>query len=170
MHEVASKLAGLAVVALAAIGCSHTHRFNQDPPITAMQAHPLAGQVLAIDVSGVPESYRGSAQGHSFNVLGIRSHSMEVVRRAFANETLVADPAQAHAVIRLALQLELSGAFGGTSCNATATCEITRSGRTVVEEVTRTSSIPVMANGGRNCEIATLQAMSEALDLAMSKL
>jgi hypothetical protein len=45
MRVFAFRLAGLAAVALPTIGCGHTHRFNQDPPVTAMQAHPLAGQV-----------------------------------------------------------------------------------------------------------------------------
>ncbi len=150
--------------------CSHTHEFNPRPPVSALSSSPLHGRVLYLDVSRIPESYETSVEGSSFTILGVRTHGRSVVQRLFANERFTADPSQSDVTLRGELRLELGSTFGGTTCKAHARWTIVDDEGEAVGDGDGSSSIGVMANGGNNCEIASLLAHSAALDAAMAKL
>ena len=160
----------LPFVAMAGL-FSHKHQFNPDPKIGTMEQHKLKGKTLALDFSGVPESYKAKAAGHSFEITGIRRHTEVVARKVFANEKTVDDASKADYQLKLALQLKLEGAAFGTRCTADATWEIYKGGKLVsTGKGNDTASFPTTSNGGRNCEIVTLKAMPAALDDALTKL
>jgi hypothetical protein len=166
-------LGGLIVllVGILLVGCAHTYQFDPSPSIDPLRSHPLEGNSIAHDVSLVPKSYSGSASGHSFELTGIRAQAQEIVRRAFAEERLVEDPADADVVLRQELQLDMQGGFTGTRCVATVRWEIVEDGAVVAEgAATRQANAAVMQAGGTDCEIASLDAFDDALADAFSKM
>ncbi len=158
---------GLAILGLAA--CSHTHQFAPDPNVSEIPQHKLKGRSLALDLSAVPETYSTSANGHNFQITGIRAQSDRIVRKMFASERWVQNPAQADYVLKLTLNMNLGAAMGGTRCDANARWDILQKGRVAASgTASDRASFPVIANGGRNCEIASINAVSRALDAAMA--
>ena len=161
----------LLLLPLAFAGCSHDYQFTQQPSVGRMASHALTGKRIALDLSRTPDVLDTSANGHSFHVHGIRGHVTAVVTGLFGADMVVKDPAAADDVLALDLDLRIGSAFLGTEATAAATWRIRdRSGQEIATGSSSSSSaFPTMANGGRNCEIAALQAMSQALDAAMAK-
>lgn len=160
-----------ALVLLAAIGCSHTHRFNPNPKIGTLQEHKLSGHTLAVDLSGVPETYKDRASGHKYQMTGIRANVHSVVRKLFAKERWVEDPARADYLLKLKLDLRIGAALMGTRCETKAQAEIVRRDQVVSTGTGSDAvSIPTTGAGGANCEIASLKAMSRALDDALGRM
>jgi hypothetical protein len=146
--------------------------FNTNPDVGALSVHPLSGKKLAFDLEQVPEEYFQKANGHKFNITGIRDSAEQICRDLFENNTIVDDPSEADVVLALNLDLSLTGAFLGTSCSSTANWEIKKANGEILADgqATSTSKIPTMPAGGGNCEITFLKAMPEALDNALNKL
>lgn len=152
-------------------GCAHTHQFTQSPQISPISEHPLEGRRIAYDLSGVPESYNGSAAGHQYELLGIRSQAAQIIERAFAQESIVSDASQADVVLRQSLELHLRGGFTGTRCTATVRWEVLESGAVVAGGVsTKEHSAAVMQVGGQDCEVAYLEAVDDALAAALGQM
>lgn len=150
---------------------SHKHQFNPDPKIEAMEQHKLTGKLLALYLSGVPESYKARVWGHSHEITGIRRQVEAVTRKMLANEAITDAADKAEYLLKLTPQLKLEGAAFGTRCTADATWEICKSGKLVsTGKGNDTASIPTTSAGGGNCEIVSLKAMPAALDDALGKL
>ena len=167
------RLASLPLLALTVIqiACSHTYAFNANPQVSAIRNQKLSGRTLSIDLSGVPESFSASAQGHSFTVVGIREHTSSVVRSLFADDQWVDDPSNADFTFRPRLELAIDGMVGGARCSATSRWDLVRRDKVASSgEASFTSSFPVIANVGRNCEIASLKSNAQALDKALAGL
>lgn len=165
----------LVVMALALTSCGlleHQHQFDPDPTIGTLTEHRLKGKVIAFDLSETPEALHESANGHTFTITGIRHHADQVVRKLFGNEQIVEKAEEADVVLALDLDLELSAALMGTEATCVATWTIRDNEGAVLARSSKEeeSAYPVMANGGNNCELAALLAMSGALDGAMAQL
>ena len=169
-HESPPRCHAPPPVTLAITACSHTHEFDPQPPVSSLPSSPLQGRIIYLDVSRIPETYETSVDGSSFSILGVRTHGRAVVKRLFANERFTSDPSQSDVTLRGELKLDLGPTFGGTTCKAHARWTIVDDEGEAVGEGDGSSSIGTMANGGNNCEIASLLAHSAALDAAMDKL
>jgi hypothetical protein len=82
----------------------------------------------------------------------------------------VNDAAAADVVLKLGLALQMGSTFSGASCTAVARWELAAKDRKVSADATSSSAIGAIANGGRNCEIATVSAVAAALDSSVEKL
>jgi len=166
--------AAVAVLGLASASCGalhHEYMFTPRPDVKAAPGHNLEGKKVHMDLSGTPDSFRQSANGHSFHVFGIREHVKNCLTGVLVGAEWVADAAGAERVLAVTVEIRLSGAFAGTEADATVTCRIRDAGGKDLSEGTGkgNSSFPVMSNGGRNCEIACLLALGDALGAAASK-
>ncbi|SRR6266508_7018150 len=160
-----------ALALLGAIGCSHTHRFNPNPKVGTLEQHKLSGHTLAVDLSGVPETYNDRASGHKYQMTGIRANVHSVVRKLFAKERWVEDPAKADYLLKLKLDLRMGATLMGTRCETKAQVEIVRRDKVVSTGTgSDAASIPTTGVGGANCEIASLKAISQALDDALGRM
>lgn len=170
MTLTAARIFGILFLLFLA-GCSHTHQFDQNPNIGTMERTKLSGKTLAADLSGVPEEYHDRANGHKFNITGIRSNADIVVHKWFAKEQWVNDPAKAEYLLKLKVELQLGSAFMGTHCTANAQWDIVRQNKIVsTGKGSDDASIPTVQAGGSNCEIAYLKAISTAMDDALGKM
>jgi hypothetical protein len=161
---------GAALLASLA-GCSHTHAFNANPEVGALTQHKLKGKTLALDMTNVPEEFSDRASGHKFKITGIRTHTNSMVRKLFANERIVDDPAKAEYVLKLKLMLTLKSALMGTKCVAQSQWDILRKGKLVSTGTGEEStSIPTVYAAGGNCEVSSIKAIGTGLDAAMAKL
>jgi hypothetical protein len=169
MSRLALVLVAASLAALA--GCSHSHQFTQDPSIGRLGEHPLAGKQVFLDLEGVPEEYRTSANGHSFNVSGIRSSVRTILTKMFGDDQ-IAKSLPGDARLDVDLSFDMGGTLFGVSATCQATCTIRDGDGNELATGTGTGegSAGTMGNGGRNCEIAMLQAMPQALDAAFAKL
>lgn len=157
------------VITAFAAACTHTHAFDQAPPIKALPVDPFAGRVVAVDVSGVPESYTASAGGNSYVMTGVRSHAYAVIRGMLQNDRVVGAGEPADVTMRLLMEFDLSSTMIGTECTAKARCEFVRDGAVVSAGTGGgRSDYPTTGNGGRNCELASLHAMAGAVDAALA--
>lgn len=157
-------------LALGAAGCSHSHMFDANPPVSALQPSPLQGRRIYVDLSAIDDAYETGVEGQTFTITGIRDHASALVHHLFAQERFVPDRTASDTTLRGELSLDLGSTFGGTKCNAHARWTIASGDRKAVGEGDGTSSIGVMSNGGNNCEIAALNAHAAALDAAFAKL
>jgi hypothetical protein len=168
--KIPGVLVGAALLASLA-GCSHTHAFNANPEVGALTQHKLKGKTLALDMANVPEEFSDRASGHKFKITGIRTHTNSMVRKLFANERIVDDPAKAEYVLKLKLMLTLKSALMGTKCVAQSQWDILRKGKLVSTGTGEEStSIPTVYAAGGNCEVSSIKAISTGLDAAMAKL
>lgn len=160
-----------ACAALALSACSHTYQFKADEKVQPSSARTkLAGRTLALDFSGVPQNYVTKANGHSFAINDVRGSNERFVRKVFANERITEDRGSADYVLKLTLDLNLGAAIGGTRCDVRARWDILQGGKVAgTSTVSDSSAFPAMANGGRNCELASLRAVSKGLDEAMAR-
>ena len=162
----------LAVATLAvSAGCSHGYQFTPDPDIDRIAEHALADRRLYLDLEGVPEQYRASANGHSFEVTGIRASVRTILTRMFGDDRITASlPGDAQ--VDLDMSFDMSGTMFGVAATCRATCTIRDGDGNELATGTGKGEgwAGTMANGGRNCEIAMLQAMPRALDAAFAKL
>jgi len=162
--------AGVVLLTLLA-GCSHTHTFKANPEVGALNQHKLKGKTLVLDMTNVPEEFNGRASGHAFKVTGIRTHANSMVRKLFANEHIVDDPAKAEYVLKLKLALTLKSALMGTTCVAQSQWDILQNGKVVsTGSGEKSTSIPTVHAAGGNCEVSSIQAIATGLDAAMAKL
>ena len=159
----------LMLVALAA-GCSHTYRFEHTSKVGAATIPRLSGKTIALDLSGVPPTFETDANGHHFTIVDLRERTDDMVRRLFARERVVTSGATADVVLKLALSLSMGTMFTGVSCTAVARWDVAEKGKRASAESQQTSSIGAIANGGRNCEIATINAVATALEASAAKL
>lgn len=170
LKKVACTLVGISMLASLA-GCSHTHVFNASPEVGALNQHKLKGRSLALDMTNVPQEFNGRASGHNFKVTGIRTHANSMVRKFFANERIIDEPAKADYVLKLKLALTLKSALMGTTCVAQSQWEILQNGKVVsTGSGEKSTSIPTVYAAGGNCEVSSIQAISAGLDAAMAKL
>ncbi len=168
--KTAGVFAGIVLLASLA-GCSHTHAFNANPEVGALSQHKLRGKTLALDMTNVPEEFSDRASGHKFKITGIRTHTNSMVRKLFANERIVDDPAKAEYVFKLKLALSLKTALMGTKCVTQSQWDILRKGRVVSTGTGEESaSIPTVYAAGGNCEVSSIKAVAAGLDAAMAKL
>jgi hypothetical protein len=164
------KAVPFAFLLLAAVGCSHTYRFQHVAATKPVQVPKLTGKSLALDLTGVPPTYEADASGHHFTIVDLRAQTEDMARRLFANERVVNDAATADVVLKLVLTLQMGSTFTGASCTAAARWELAAKDRKVSADATSSSAIGAIANGGRNCEIATVNAVAAALDASVEKL
>jgi hypothetical protein len=159
-------------IALLITGCSHTHQFNPSPDIGTLEQSPLTGKRLFLDLTQTPEVHEDKASGHRFRIIGIREHTEHVTWSLFRNETFVENPAEADVVLSPSLRFEISTALLGAKCVCTASWDIKDATGKVIAtgSASQETSFPAIANGGRNCEISALQAVSAALDNAFANL
>jgi hypothetical protein len=160
---------GLLVVAFAA-GCSHSYRFEHTSKVEAARFPKLTGKTIALDLTGVPTTFETDANGHHFTIVDLRERTDDMVRRLLAKERVVTSGAPADVALKLALALEMGSTFTGVSCTAVARWDAAEKGRSASAEVKQSSSVGAIANGGRNCEIATINAVATALEASAAKL
>jgi hypothetical protein len=164
-------VAALCCLGMLAAGCSHTNNFNPNPEVGTLERHKLSGKVLAFDMTGVPEEINERAAGHKFRITGIRAQNGNMVKRFFAKEKIVDDPAKADYVLKLKLGLSIKTAAFGTKCVAQSQWDILNNGGVVSTGTAEASaSFPTVHTAGANCEIASMKAVSQGLDTALNKL
>ena len=163
-----------ACVVLVISGCAslYTYEFQHDKSIKPLGKNKLSGRTLALDFSAVPENYitQGSG-GNRFEVNGIRDSTERLTRNLFANEKWTSDPSKADYVLKLDLGLSLRAGRSNTRCEVRARWNIIQRGKLVGDATANgASAFPALGNGGRNCELASLEAISNGLDAALNRM
>jgi hypothetical protein len=167
--------AAVLAVSMTTVSCGmlhHEYQFTQNPQPGQAKGHKLEGTKVFVDLTRTPDSFEQSTNGHSFHVFGIHQNVKATITGVLVGVQWVADEKEADAVIAVDSNIELSSTFTGTSATARVTCRILdKSGKVLTEKSTsQTSEFPVMSNGGRNCEIAELNALAGALGEAVGSL